>query len=181
MHEAVSGQRSRRPSLTPSARAARGFATSAAAAAAATPRRRMPRGFAAVLDAAVRVQLRNASHRWKQVTSCSTIQRCACLRMMTTTAQNWPAARVFLLLTWQAALLRLLGAARLPYNISRRRVLLRGQGERPKIKQEMLLHKIGAFWDGPGWTKHRRAVRRAVTVRLCRASFRHAVGRRHKL
>ena len=33
----------------------------------------------------------------------------------------------------------------------------------------MLLHKIGAFWDGPGWTKHRRAVRRA-RVRLCRAT-----------
>ena len=41
----------------------------------------------------------------------------------------------------------------------------------------MLLHKIGAFWDGPGWTKHWRAVRRAITVLLCRASFRHAVGR----
>ena len=76
-----------------------------------------------------------------------------------------------------AALLRLLGAARLPYNISRRRVLLRGQGERPKIKQEMLLHKIGAFWDGPGWTKHRRALWRAITVRLCHATApRHAVG-----
>ena len=38
------------------------------------------------------------------------------------------------------------------------------------FKQEMLLHKIGAFWDGPGWTKHRRALWRAITVRLCRAT-----------
>ena len=85
MHEAVSGQRSRRPSLTPSARAARGLATSAAAAA-PTLRRRIASRFASFCscagDAAVRVQLLNASQRWNQAASCNAMQRCAWLRII---------------------------------------------------------------------------------------------------
>ena len=69
-----------------------------------------------------------------------------------------------LLLTWQAAF----SCSQLLYSAA---LLDAGRDHvNAKIKQEMLLHKIGAFWDGPGWTKHRRAVWRAITVRICRAT-----------
>ena len=176
MHEAVSGQRSRRPSLTPSARVARGLATNAAAAAAPTPRRRTTaRGFAGDAAAVRGVVLRSDAHRLKTFVNCSAIQRCVYLRILTRLLRNLVDRASILLLTWQAAF----SCSQLLYSAA---LLDAGRDHvNAKIKQEMLLHKIGAFWDGPGWTKHRRAVRRAVTVRLCRASFRHAVGRRHKL
>ena len=75
--------------------------------------------------------------------------------------------RASVLLAWQAAYSGLLMAARLGCSAPLTRAVTTYT---PKLKQEMLLHKIGAFWDGPGWTKHRRAVWRAITVRLCRAT-----------
>ena len=178
MHDGVSGQRSRRPSLTPSARAARGLATSAAAAA-PTLRRRIAHGFAVLCgDAAAAVRsagLRSAAHRSKLAVICSAIQSCACLRMIPGCCCKIGRPREYFAshlagCMAQASLSRLSGS------------ILDEATYTPKLKQEMLLHKIGAFWDGPGWTKHRHAVRRAIRVLLCHATAaRRAVGRRHKL
>ena len=103
MHEAVSGQRSRRPSLTPTARAARGVAASTNAAArlarrgiqcrsdglvalaiaGAAPVRGRACARAPVLGATAAAPC-SAAHRWSQAASCNAIQRCACLRIMFT-------------------------------------------------------------------------------------------------
>ena len=107
MHEAVSGQRSRRPSLTPTARAARGVAASTNAAArlarrgmawrrgcasdglvalaiaGAATRRGRALARAPVLGATAAAPC-SAAHRWSQAASCNAIQRCACLRIMFT-------------------------------------------------------------------------------------------------
>ncbi len=55
--------------------------------------------------------------------------------------QIWP-RRVECLLAWQAA-------CSLPHLSTTAATDHMGNAE---VKQEMLLHKIGAFWDGPGWT-----------------------------
>ena len=110
--------------------------------------------------------------------NCSAIQSCVYLRILARLLRNLVDRASILLLTWQAAQAAAQGCSTLDESLDDARVV---NSSTPKVKQEMLLHKIGAFWDGPGWTKHRRAVRRAVMVRLCRADVSHAVGRRHKL
>ena len=131
MHEAVSGQRSRRPSLTPSARVARGLATNAAAAAAPTPRRRTTaRGFAGDAAAVRGVVLRSDAHRLKSFVNCSAIQRCVYLRILTRLLRN---------LVDRASIF----AAHLAGCMHDAQAARRRDGATQKVKQDMLLHKIG--------------------------------------
>ena len=144
-----------RPTAAPASSASRRHGELPAAA---TPRRRMPRGFAAVLDAAVRVQLRNASHRWKQYVNCRAIQSCACLRIMLALLRN---------LAGRASIFAAHLAGCAPGLSTRpRRVATTST---PNQARNAITQDKERSGMAPGWTKHRRAVWHAITVRLCRA------------